>query len=424
METILLRSVWVRGALGPMTVWVTPGGFNELNYEDRNQWEKVYEKRHAPSHRSLVELAFDSPLLLRPGDMLGVYVHSARQGDSAVVYDNTRGSRYRHADDFIQIHSGLASLSSTPFGSDVYWGWGGAWRRNREFVGSISYAVQYRLFNPDTGVTGHESFPPDFKRMAAIMMMASLRPESPLARLPREVILYILNMCKWDWARDESGRVAGSPEPESRIASIARAGAGAAGTVAAAAGRVGGGAVRMSGIAWMLGGIRSRLRRGRSRTSSSNSSNVDSGTSGASGASGTVEFAEERYMHSDDDDGDEDGNDDEDWQDDGYGDVVYEEEYEREDEREDDDEGEAGAEDEEGGCAAGTPVTSSSSAIAAFVASRDDVLRSNGTTTGDGAAIAVAEMGSDDYILYAANGRAAAAPGDGKEDDGGCNAKK
>ena len=37
------------------------------------------------------------------------------------------------------------SPSPSPFPTrpKVYWGWGGAWRRNREFVGNITYGARY-----------------------------------------------------------------------------------------------------------------------------------------------------------------------------------------------------------------------------------------------------------------------------------------
>ena len=75
VEYIEISSVHVRGALGPMTVWTTPGSFSG-KHETEEAWTKVYSETHARSHNELVELRLQSPLRLKPGERLGLYVHS------------------------------------------------------------------------------------------------------------------------------------------------------------------------------------------------------------------------------------------------------------------------------------------------------------------------------------------------------------
>ena len=88
-EYIEVSSVWVRGQLGPMTVWWTPDSYSGKQ-ECEEAWEKVYEHEHPPNNRDYTELRLDKPIRLRPGERCGLYVHSALPGDEALVYDNQR----------------------------------------------------------------------------------------------------------------------------------------------------------------------------------------------------------------------------------------------------------------------------------------------------------------------------------------------
>ena len=85
------------------------------------------------------------------------------------------------------------------------WGWGNAWRDAREFVGQVSYGAVYRLWNPSE----HFSFGSRFQRLALTLFGCQRRLESPMARLSDDIIFYILNMLKWDWAKDDVGELAG-----------------------------------------------------------------------------------------------------------------------------------------------------------------------------------------------------------------------
>jgi len=250
IDHMLITSVSVRGMLGPMTVWVSkeeddtsidatdeeatiPSGQNKeimLSPQarptssmavsvDHSDWKMVYEREHSPSISDFVELKFDTPIKLRPNEFCGIYIHSRRPGDEAIVYDNQR-TEYTHDDKFLRIRPGLAHLSNTPFGRRTIWGWGSPWRENREFVGQLSYGVVYKLWNPDE----YLKFGGKFKTAARILFGCQRRLESPLSRLPDDVIFYILNLCRWDWYGDTIEEITDAKASTSN-SSIAVAGA-------------------------------------------------------------------------------------------------------------------------------------------------------------------------------------------------------
>ena len=87
--------------LGQLTVWVTPDGWHG-KHERAEAWTKVYEGQHEPSFADVVKLPFPSPLLVRRGTAVGLYVHSNLEGDEGIVYDNQRGDA-SHEDGFIKV---------------------------------------------------------------------------------------------------------------------------------------------------------------------------------------------------------------------------------------------------------------------------------------------------------------------------------
>ena len=97
LDHIIITSISVRGGLGPLTVWVTKDNDDNTttnttnnNVLDTNpsKWHKVYDQTHRPNFRNVVSLNLDKPILLKPGEIKGVYVHSTLPGDQAIVYDN------------------------------------------------------------------------------------------------------------------------------------------------------------------------------------------------------------------------------------------------------------------------------------------------------------------------------------------------
>lgn len=200
IDHVVINSVAVRGALGPLTVWVTKEAVNGEISMSKKHWTKVYEKTHKPSFASYEELEFASnPVIMRPGQVKGLYIHSTLRGDEAIVYDNKQKQK-THDDSFITILPGRAHVSERAFGSVPIWGWGSAWRDNREFVGQIKYGAVYRLWNPSSNL----SFGGNFRSAARILFLCQRRVESPFSKLPDDCLFYILNMMRWDWLDDTS----------------------------------------------------------------------------------------------------------------------------------------------------------------------------------------------------------------------------
>ncbi|EKX43392.1 hypothetical protein GUITHDRAFT_60480, partial [Guillardia theta CCMP2712] len=135
VDSLYVFSVWVRGDLGPMTVWSTQNGYQGKE-ESQKDWVCHYSKFHEPSVDQFQEMRLQEPICLKPGDRFGLYVHSACYGDDQIVYDNQR-HHVSHSDNFLRILPGKAHLSHEPFSPthENFGGWGRPWRENREFVG-------------------------------------------------------------------------------------------------------------------------------------------------------------------------------------------------------------------------------------------------------------------------------------------------
>jgi hypothetical protein len=127
MERVLIRSIAVRGQLGPLTVWITkpeasPDDHQTYTFRlNARHWDKVYDHTLPSSQRTYQTLHLDPPIELRPGQVRALYIHSTLPGDEAIVYDNSyptarRPARPRYEDSMITIFSGKAHLSPTPFG--------------------------------------------------------------------------------------------------------------------------------------------------------------------------------------------------------------------------------------------------------------------------------------------------------------------
>lgn len=89
----------------------------------RKNWTKIYEKVHPPSFVGYSELDLSAnPILMSPGQVRGIYIHSTRRGDEAIVYDNKEKTK-THDDGFITVLPGRAHVSERVFGSVPIWGW-------------------------------------------------------------------------------------------------------------------------------------------------------------------------------------------------------------------------------------------------------------------------------------------------------------
>lgn len=208
VKFVEIQQIWVRGELGPLTVWTTPDTYRG-KHERESEWRCVYEAFHDPSREALVPMELRPPLRIRPGDKLGLYVHSKLRGDHSLAYDNQK-SRVTYQDRFIKVKPGIAHKSCKPFsGRGMQWS---AWRARREFVGRMNFGVKYLLWTPLVAA----QFPRSFNRMARTLLLCQKR-DGGLDRLPTETILYILNMCRYDWRADlEEDEDVREPEEEER----------------------------------------------------------------------------------------------------------------------------------------------------------------------------------------------------------------
>ena len=223
VEKLVIHSVAVRGHLGPMSVWVTNGDEEDREHIfrlDQRYWNKIYQRTHPPSPSKYQRLNFSrAPIVLRPGQIRHIYIHSALPNDRAIVYDNSNPlvrNRPRYEDAYISILKGRAHLSPTPFGELNVWGWHTAWRDHREFVGQMEYGCIYKLWNPEM----HGRFGHHFQRTVQLLLACQRRTESPVSLLPDECLYYILNMCRWDWFQDtaeEMSRPTRLSVPESHL---------------------------------------------------------------------------------------------------------------------------------------------------------------------------------------------------------------
>jgi len=192
VEYVEVHSVWVRGELGPVSVYYTNGS-HEDKFDKPDEWTKVFEAT-MPESWNFTQLRLRHPIRINSGESIGLYIHSTAEHDSAIVYDNARDN-VSHEDLFIRLESGLAHVSSVAFQNRFAWGW--AWRPRREFVGRISQGVRYLLWRPLKEV--HFRFPENFRDAVHTLLLVSNRPGSLLNSISVDILYYIINMCKWDW---------------------------------------------------------------------------------------------------------------------------------------------------------------------------------------------------------------------------------
>ena len=58
-----------------MTVWVStePANYHDV-FDSPGKWTQIYAKEHPQSFHELVELKFDEPITLHPGETRALYV--------------------------------------------------------------------------------------------------------------------------------------------------------------------------------------------------------------------------------------------------------------------------------------------------------------------------------------------------------------
>jgi len=190
VEYVELGEVYVRGSLGTMSVWMCEDGHGP-NFDNQSAWRQLYKGYIAPSLSELAPIQLSHRATLQPGRQYGLYVHSTSPDDRGVVYDNQRHF-VSHEDRYIQVFPGLAHISPIPFNSRGSWGW--AWRPKREFVGRLSFGVKFLLCKPQKDLFFR--FPSSFRIAVLTLMLCSNGPGS---KITPDIVLYIINMCPWNW---------------------------------------------------------------------------------------------------------------------------------------------------------------------------------------------------------------------------------
>ena len=216
IESLTIRGVSVRGALGTTKVLTSDQGFAPLPEErDRlemrkyfsplkppREWRVRYSGEAPPATSEPRDLVFSEPVRMAPTSTkqhaaltkLGIYVHS--EDAEGVVYNNQRHRGVTREDAHLKVLCGVAHTGGAPFARVGYWG-DVAWRPRREFVGKVSYDVRLLLWTPHS----HAQFPPAFRAMAVELAKCRaakmLRPatEIGLGHLPVEALYYVRNQC-------------------------------------------------------------------------------------------------------------------------------------------------------------------------------------------------------------------------------------
>ncbi|EKX55188.1 hypothetical protein GUITHDRAFT_131448 [Guillardia theta CCMP2712] len=194
-EAVQISSVWIRGGLGPISIWSTPEGFEDKR-EKQEEWENHYSKQHRASLYQFKEMKLKKPILLSAGETRGIYIHSACEGDEQIVYDDKRG-RQTYSDFCLKIRPGYAHLSHVPFSAEhTNWGgWGPAWRDNRAFVGKLDYGIKWLRWNPEV----HVQLPSFFRKIVWCLLMSQHARASCsfLHVLEENSLFYIINSVNW-----------------------------------------------------------------------------------------------------------------------------------------------------------------------------------------------------------------------------------
>jgi len=156
----------VAGRLNRMRVFAIEDHSCHTYRTDSRKWTLVYDKKHKTSWNDLVELKFDQPVVITPGNQVGFYVHSNCQDDRGLKYRSCRQGVV-YSDDYLALTHGFAHTSSIPFDSQHGW-----FRECRTLAGSIQYeAIPIRWTN-----YSHDTFPESFKMaIATIRSLFSIK---------------------------------------------------------------------------------------------------------------------------------------------------------------------------------------------------------------------------------------------------------
>ena len=181
-----ITEVHVAGALRRVRVYICDGPHSTA--QDRGaSWELVADQHCAESWYEPTRIRFNCLVSdgykygISPGRTSAIYIHSDSPGDDGLRYSSAWRSGVAYDDSHLQIFTGRSHTSPTPFV-------GGWWRSPRCLAGGVSYVVPAAEWAPEI----HFCAPTEFKKATLALLCAANRPESPLAVLPPELVIKIL----------------------------------------------------------------------------------------------------------------------------------------------------------------------------------------------------------------------------------------
>jgi|GEM_PF-3867581 len=200
-----IHAITVAGITGDVTIWSTPGGWGgKLDQPDA--WTRIYRQSHprgwpnhaAPSKIPSVTFDLDEPLKIKPGETVGLYMHTTGWGGMVAraalrhrvfSLETPRGSALKsivpgctYSADHVIVRRGCAKTwSPAPFGEVRQWA------LQRELNGLVIYQPDWLEWSPENDAR----FPLWFRCSAEIMLQS--------AALPEAVLAYILGFCQPDW---------------------------------------------------------------------------------------------------------------------------------------------------------------------------------------------------------------------------------
>lgn len=203
---VVVTSLWIGGMLGRVRIFARDGSWrgDDAEHEQRlvatgwgtrydldpTGWALVADEECAPSWDIPREIRLTTPVRILPHHRRALFVHSNLPDDLGIQYQSYDGRDVMAQDEHVALHPGLGFTGAVPF--DTRRGW---YRAYRGLAGSVGYtAAPVRWSAPV-----HAHFPVAARAAVRTILLAQRRKDSPLALLPKDVVLAMLEHCDWDW---------------------------------------------------------------------------------------------------------------------------------------------------------------------------------------------------------------------------------
>ena len=158
-------------------------------------WELVADEHCAPSWDTPRQVALRVPVVVSPHRKVALFVHSNLPDDLGIQYQSYGRDSVVAQDDMLRMLPGLGFTGHVPFSRNHGW-----YRAFRGPCGRMKYAARLLRWSP----AAHPRFPPELKEAVMAMLLCNARSGGeggggPLASLPKDVVLRILEHCHHDW---------------------------------------------------------------------------------------------------------------------------------------------------------------------------------------------------------------------------------